>query len=306
MAALVDFTAVDLDMSRHYRPEMNVIGRPVLAGGRGYHLTGHHELTIPLLYYAAAGAPRSMTGRAILTRRSRSRSARARPRVRRIPAAAHRYGPAPRSEPPATASAPHPPTSRSPRGSPPIAGARLRAHWGIAVWDLAEGRWVLRHEADRYFVPASNLKLVVSATGLERLGPDYTWRTSVYGTAPVGRGGVLDGDLVLYGRGDPNLSGRFAPSVTAIFEALADSLAARGLRRVTGALLADESLWDADYVRGDWASYDLLWWYAAPVGALGFNDNSIDVHIHPAARAGDPPLVTGSRRPRSTRSRTGP
>jgi hypothetical protein len=49
---LVDFTAVDLDMSRHYRPEMNVIGRPVLAGGRGYHLTGHHELTIPLLYYA--------------------------------------------------------------------------------------------------------------------------------------------------------------------------------------------------------------------------------------------------------------
>ena len=49
---LKDFTAVNVDMTRHYRPEMNVIGRPVLAGGRGYHLTGHHEILIPILYYA--------------------------------------------------------------------------------------------------------------------------------------------------------------------------------------------------------------------------------------------------------------
>lgn len=49
---LKNFTAVDLDMTRHYRPEMNVIGRPVLAGGHGYHVTGHHEIMIPLLYYA--------------------------------------------------------------------------------------------------------------------------------------------------------------------------------------------------------------------------------------------------------------
>jgi hypothetical protein len=49
---LKDFTAVNVDMTRHYRPEMNVVGRPVLAGGRGYHLTGHHEILIPILYYA--------------------------------------------------------------------------------------------------------------------------------------------------------------------------------------------------------------------------------------------------------------
>ena len=49
---LKDFTAVNVDMTRHYRPEVNVVGRPVLAGGRGYHLTGHHEILIPILYYA--------------------------------------------------------------------------------------------------------------------------------------------------------------------------------------------------------------------------------------------------------------
>jgi hypothetical protein len=45
-----DFTAVDFDMIRHYRPQMNVIGRPVQMGGRGMHITGHHEILIPLLY----------------------------------------------------------------------------------------------------------------------------------------------------------------------------------------------------------------------------------------------------------------
>jgi hypothetical protein len=50
------FTAVDVDMLRHYRPAANVVGRPVLAGGRGIHLTGHHEILIPILYYAVRAA----------------------------------------------------------------------------------------------------------------------------------------------------------------------------------------------------------------------------------------------------------
>lgn len=170
-------------------------------------------------------------------------------------------------------------------------GPLARAHWGVALRDLTEGRWVARHAAGRYFVPASNLKLIVTATGLERLGPDYRWTTSVYGTAPIGPAGVLAGDLVLYGRGDPDLSGRFAPSMTAILDSLAAGLARRGLVRVEGDLLADASLWDAERVRGDWSNYDLLWWYAAPVAALGFNDNSIDFRIRPAAREGDPPVI---------------
>ncbi|HUP20773.1 MAG TPA: D-alanyl-D-alanine carboxypeptidase/D-alanyl-D-alanine-endopeptidase [Gemmatimonadota bacterium] len=174
-----------------------------------------------------------------------------------------------------------------------VDGPLERAHWGIAVYDLTGDRWVARHAADRYFVPASNLKLVVSATAMERLGPDYRWRTSVYATAPLAPDGTLEGDLVLYGRGDPNLSGRHFDSMTFVFQALADSLAARGLTRVSGDLLADESLWDADHVRRDWAGYDLLWWYAAPVGALGFNDNAIDFAVQPASRVGAPPLVEG-------------
>src|SRR5205807_2358638 len=46
------FTACDCDMQRHYRPRMNVVERPTLAGGRGVQLTGHHEILIPLLAWA--------------------------------------------------------------------------------------------------------------------------------------------------------------------------------------------------------------------------------------------------------------
>lgn len=49
-----EFTAVNFDMRRQYRPDVNVIGRPVQTGGRGIHITGHHEIMIPLLYRAVA------------------------------------------------------------------------------------------------------------------------------------------------------------------------------------------------------------------------------------------------------------
>jgi len=53
-ASVNNFTAVNIDMIRHYRPEVNVIGRPVQTGGRGIHITGHHEILLPLLYTAIA------------------------------------------------------------------------------------------------------------------------------------------------------------------------------------------------------------------------------------------------------------
>ena len=158
-----------------------------------------------------------------------------------------------------------------------------RAHWGIVVQDVASGEVLYERNADRLFVPASNLKLVVATTAAALLPADFHVRTSIYSTGPV-RGGVVEGDLVLYGRGDPGISGRFHDDRTlAVWEALADSLRAAGVSRVRGALVADESWFDSTHVHADWESYDLLWWYGAPVGALGFNDNSIDFTIAPGA-----------------------
>jgi D-alanyl-D-alanine carboxypeptidase/D-alanyl-D-alanine-endopeptidase (penicillin-binding protein 4) len=167
-----------------------------------------------------------------------------------------------------------------------------RAQWGIQVRDASTGQTLYARNAERQFIPASNLKLIVTATAAHHLDPDFRFRTSLYATGPV-RNGTLEGDLVLYGRGDPMISARYFPSRTAVFEMLADSLLARGIRRVAGGVVADESWFENAYRRDDWEVYDTRWWYAAPVGALGFNDNSIDFRIEPGARVGARPRITG-------------
>jgi D-alanyl-D-alanine carboxypeptidase/D-alanyl-D-alanine-endopeptidase (penicillin-binding protein 4) len=168
-----------------------------------------------------------------------------------------------------------------------------RAHWGIEVRDASTGQTLYARNAERLFIPASNLKLIVSAAAAHHLDPEHRFRTGLYAAGTV-RDGTLEGDLVLYGRGDPMISARYFPSRTAVFDSLADSLRAHGIRRITGGIVADESWMDGEYVRGDWEAYDLRWWYAAPVGALGFNDNSIDFRIEPGAVAGAPARITGS------------
>jgi D-alanyl-D-alanine carboxypeptidase/D-alanyl-D-alanine-endopeptidase (penicillin-binding protein 4) len=164
-----------------------------------------------------------------------------------------------------------------------------RALWGVAVLD-PEGRLVYERNGERLFIPASNTKLIVAAAAAALLPADYRYRTSVYAAGPV-VGGVVRGDLVLYGRGDPTLSGRYAPSRFSAFDELADSLSARGITRVEGDLVGDASHFDSVVVHPSWETYDVNWWYAAPVTALGFNDNAVDFQIAPGP-VGQPPFIS--------------
>ena len=164
-----------------------------------------------------------------------------------------------------------------------------RALWGVVIAN-PDGRVVFERNGDRLFVPASNAKLVVSAAAAALLPADFRYRTSVYAAGPVD-GGVLRGDLVLYGRGDPTLSGRYYDSVSAALDELADTIRSRGITRVTGDLVGDASYFDSVLVHPSWEGYDLNWWYAAPVTALGYNDNSVDFRITPGA-VGEPPVIS--------------
>src|SRR5260370_18106599 len=115
-----------------------------------------------------------------------------------------------------------------------------RATWGMVVVD-GRGRTVYQRNADHFSVPASNTKLVVTAAAAVLLPPDYRVRTSLYASGRVD-GGVLSGDLVLYGRGDPTWSARcfsvdtLAPgasdSVFTAIDPIADSVRARRIRRI--------------------------------------------------------------------------
>jgi len=175
-----------------------------------------------------------------------------------------------------------------------------QATWGLYVID-ERGRVLFQRNANRLFVPASNTKLVVSAAAVVLLPAEYRVRTSVYLNGSVADG-VLYGDLVLYGRGDPAFSTRcyatdtLAPgacdSATVVMGALADSVRARGIRRVIGRVVGDGSYFEPRQLHPAWELFDATWWYAAPVSGLAFNDNSIDFRITPGPAVDTPPVIT--------------
>ncbi len=183
------------------------------------------------------------------------------------------------------------------------AGAE-RGHWGIAVATLPSGKILYRRNAGQLFLPASNLKLFTTAAALEMLGPDFIFRTTVESESPPDAQGRVQ-DLYLVGRGDPNLGSRVlpyryspaqpkpaAPSATPppadrVFQELAGLVRARGVREVTGKVIADDTYYLYEPYSHNWAIDDMQWGYGAPVTALAFNDNALDLHFRPGAKAGD-------------------
>src|SRR5262249_27345477 len=83
-----------------------------------------------------------------------------------------------------------------------------KGEWGVLVVDEKSGEVLLSQNADRYFVPASNMKLFTTALALATLGPEYKFRTTLEALVGINQDGKLDGNLYLVGRGDPNLSSR--------------------------------------------------------------------------------------------------
>src|SRR5438128_2473299 len=82
--------------------------------------------------------------------------------------------------------------------------ALAQARWGVFVISMSDGRVLYSRNGDKLFTPASNMKVYTTAVALDLLGADYRWRTSVYvGKQPDN--GVVDGDMILYGRGAPDL-----------------------------------------------------------------------------------------------------
>ncbi|MGE0130496.1 MAG: D-alanyl-D-alanine carboxypeptidase/D-alanyl-D-alanine-endopeptidase [Blastocatellales bacterium] len=176
------------------------------------------------------------------------------------------------------------------------------ARWGVRAI-TADGKVIFERDADKTFMPASNMKLYTSSAALDAFGPDFKIKTSVYATKPTSRSGVLKGDLILYGRGDPNLSPRFdtddpdrydelkpADKITAI-EQLADQIKARGVKTVTGNLIGDDSFFAGDLLGPGWEWDDGQFYYGAEVSALTANDNSVTFTITPARRVGEAPSI---------------
>ena len=151
------------------------------------------------------------------------------------------------------------------------------ALWGIRVVNLRTGEVLHSRNAEHFFVPASNVKLLTTAAGLAQLGPDYRYSTSVYVDGAV-EDETLQGNLIVRGAGDPTIGGyeqRRDP--TQVFRRWADSLRARGITRIDGNIVGDDSRLDETPLGHGWSWSDIPYAYAAEIGGLVFNENTVDL-----------------------------
>lgn len=155
------------------------------------------------------------------------------------------------------------------------------AFWGVMVKSLKTGEIIYKRNADKLFIPASNMKLFTSAAALLALGSNFKYQTDIYANGVLLRG-TLKGDLIIQGSGDPTISDRFIEgNVTKIFEQWADTLKAKGIYEITGNIYGDDSFFDnEDFGKGWLMDYESNW-FAPSSNALSFNNNMIEIRIEP-------------------------
>ncbi len=166
------------------------------------------------------------------------------------------------------------------------------AQWGVEVVSLDRGEILFEHNPNRLYMPASNNKLLTSAATLVRLGPEFRFETAVSTDGSIG-GGVLKGNLIVAGTGDPSFAARFhSGDPFAVFKDWARQLREKGIRKINGNLIGDDRAFPEPWLGSSWEWDDLPYGYAAPVTALQFNENLVVAEITPAEKEGEPAAVT--------------
>jgi D-alanyl-D-alanine carboxypeptidase/D-alanyl-D-alanine-endopeptidase (penicillin-binding protein 4) len=167
------------------------------------------------------------------------------------------------------------------------------AQWSVVVRSLAHDDTLYSLNAGRMQTPASTMKLVTTAVAAEKLGWDFRYTTKIFATGPLSAGGDLDGDLVIVSNGDPTINTRH-PERWGAFDAWARELYAKGIRRVGGQLMGDDSAFAEPGWGVGWAWDDLSLGYGTAVGALQYNENEVELLIGPGLEPGARAIISTS------------
>jgi D-alanyl-D-alanine carboxypeptidase/D-alanyl-D-alanine-endopeptidase (penicillin-binding protein 4) len=173
------------------------------------------------------------------------------------------------------------------------------AQWGIQILDPAADKVLMEVNPDKTFLPASVLKVVTTSTALEKLGPDFRYRTGVYTDGTVDSDGTVSQDVILVGRGDPNLTDPYGELLEKpVFVELSEQLKNAGIKRIKGDIVGDDSYFDLTSYGKGWTAHDLKSVYGAPINALSINNNVLWVIAHPGSKRSK--LVSIETEPRTS------
>lgn len=165
-----------------------------------------------------------------------------------------------------------------------------RGVWAVDVTSMATGEHLYRLNADRWMMPASNLKILTVAAAAETLGWDYRFKTTLEAHGPIDAG-VLRGDLIVRSNGDPTINARNTRA-SAVFQEWRTAIAAAGITSIEGRIIGDDQAFDDEGIGAGWAWDYLQYDYAAPVGALELNESAATLLVSPGSDPGAPAIVS--------------
>jgi D-alanyl-D-alanine carboxypeptidase/D-alanyl-D-alanine-endopeptidase (penicillin-binding protein 4) len=168
--------------------------------------------------------------------------------------------------------------------------ALAHSYWGVLARSLKTGETLYAVNANKLMMPASNMKIVTLAAAAERLGWDYTYETKLFAAGSLGDG-LLAGDLVVVGSGDPSLVAADGMA-DRVFADWAQRLKQRGIRAVSGRVIGDDNGFEKQTLGLGWMWDDLPTDDSAGVGALQYNESAARVSVAPGPAAGDAAAIT--------------
>ncbi len=159
------------------------------------------------------------------------------------------------------------------------------ANWGVLIQSADTGEIIYSRNAQKLFMPASNMKIFVSASALLKFGPDFKLTTDIFTDGKI-EDGILKGNLIIYASGDPTIG--YKDNQQEIFNKWAKELKAKGISKIEGDIIGNDDIFD-DVLLGRGWSWDYLSdWYAAEISPFQFYENCIKVRCSPADKVGEP------------------
>ncbi len=156
-------------------------------------------------------------------------------------------------------------------------------NFGIKIYSLDRGEALIEMRENKLFIPASNLKILTTAVALQTLGPNYRFTTRLFTDGNL-KDGVLNGNLYIKGYGDPKF-------VTEQMWLLVNELKKLPLQNINGDIIGDDSFFDHQKRIKAWTKNPGAQAYEAPLGALSFNFNTVQVYVSPGPKVGSRPEI---------------
>jgi len=167
--------------------------------------------------------------------------------------------------------------------------------FGFYAVDVSTNQVIASYNEELSLCPASNLKIISTATALEIFGPEYRFKTEICILGEIDTNGTLNGNIIIRGGGDPALGSQrfgehyFNPSFLQVW---VDSIMAQGIKKINGKIIGDATIFSEHITPGSWTTENVGNYFGAGACGLSIYDNTLQVTFKSSSVVDKPVTIT--------------